>query len=80
MPSYVFKYVVSDIDLTPEQINRVGRAVADAGIQTVADIVKFGPRGHVTYQFKPEGLWQGMPPEDLDKALGAYVAEQVGEE
>jgi hypothetical protein len=78
MATHQFKFVVSDVDLTPEQEERIARAVAQAGILALGDLT---PEDSVTFQFGHHGLWNGIPPVDVVAALSAYVSERVaGEE
>ncbi len=75
MATHVFKFVVSDVELTPEQQEHVGRAVSQAGVAAVADLT---PADAVDFRGGPNWLWRGIPPVDVLKGLEAYVAEQVG--
>jgi hypothetical protein len=75
MATHVFKFVVSDVDLTPEQQERISRAVSQAGILAVGDLT---PEESVTFQLGRRGLWNGIPPVDVLQALETYVSEQVG--
>ena len=74
MATHVFKFVVSDVDLTPEQQERISRAVSQAGILAVGDLT---PDESVTFQLGHHGLWNGIPPVDVLHALETYVSEQV---
>jgi hypothetical protein len=74
MATHVFKFVVSDVDLTPEQQERISRAVSQAGILAVGDLT---PGESVTFQLGHHGLWNGIPPVDVLQALETYVSEQV---
>ena len=74
MATHVFKFVVSDVDLTREQEERISRAVSQAGILAVGDLT---PADSVTFHLGDRGLWNGIPPVDVLQALETYVSEQV---
>jgi hypothetical protein len=77
MATHVFKFVVSDVDLTPEQQERISRAVSQAGILAVGDLT---PGESITFHPGRGGYpvsWLGLPPIDVRHALETYVSEQV---
>ena len=76
MATHVFKFVVSDVELTPEQRERISRAVSQAGIVAVGDLT---PPESITFHPGRGGYpvpWLGLPPADLRHALETYISEQ----
>jgi 7-keto-8-aminopelargonate synthetase-like enzyme len=73
MATHQFKFIVSDVDLDDEQVERVGRAVAQAGALAVADQT---PEDAVIVYYRPGHVWCGLPPANLNEALRVYANEQ----
>jgi hypothetical protein len=73
--THQFKFAVSDVDLTPEQIEKVGQAVAQAGALALADLA---PRESITLQVRPDLWWRGIPADDLRKQLQGFASKQAG--
>ncbi|HSR24965.1 MAG TPA: hypothetical protein VLW53_15530 [Candidatus Eisenbacteria bacterium] len=66
MAVYEFKFVVSDVELTPEQHDRIGQAVAQAGALALSGST---PPEALTVRLAPNHWWVGIPPEALTKQL-----------
>ncbi len=75
MATHQFKFAVSDVDLTPAQIEKVGQAVAQAGALAIADLT---PKKAITIQVRPDFWWRGVPADDLAKQISAFANKQVG--
>lgn len=75
MATHQFKFAVSDVELTPEQVERVGQAVAQAGALAIADLT---PDRAISVQVRPDFWWRGIPADDLRKQLAAFANKQVG--
>lgn len=75
MPTHQFKFVVSDVDLTPEQVDAIGQKVSQAGALAVASHV---PREAVTVQVRPGIWWLGKPAPEVTKQLEGFAAKQAG--
>ena len=75
MATHQFKFAVSDVDLTPEQVEHIGQAVAQAGALAVANLV---PDHAVSVQVRPGIWWRGIPAPEILKELEAFAAKQVG--
>jgi hypothetical protein len=71
MATHEFKFVVSDADLTPEQIERVSSAVAQAGTLAVAELT---PSDAITFRVGPSWVWRGIPPVTVRQALQDHAA------
>ncbi|MFG2341155.1 hypothetical protein [Streptomyces yangpuensis] len=70
-----FKFVVTGVELTEEQQERIGRAVAQAGALALGD---FGPRDAVGVRLDPKIWWHGLPREVLAQDLQRFAAEEAG--
>jgi len=75
MATHQFRFAVSDVELSPEQIERIGQAVAQAGALALADMT---PERAISVQVKPGIWWRGIPAPDLHKQLEAFAAKQIG--
>ncbi|MEY2512761.1 MAG: hypothetical protein QOJ89_119 [bacterium] len=75
MATHQFKFAVSDVELTPEQIDVIGQAVAQAGALALADIT---PQHAVSVQVKPGIWWRGIPAPEIYKQLETFAAKQIG--
>ena len=75
MATHQFKFAVSDVELSAEQVEHIGRAVAQAGALALADIT---PEHAISVQVKPGIWWRGIPAPDLYKQLEAFAARQIG--
>jgi hypothetical protein len=73
--THQFKFAVSDVDLSPEQIEHIGQAVAQAGALALADIT---PEHAVSVQVRPGIWWRGIPAPDIYKQLEQFAAKQIG--
>lgn len=75
MPTHQFKFAVSDVDLTPEQVDQIGQAVAQAGALALADLT---PQHAISVQVKPGIWWRGIPAPDIYKQLESFATKQIG--
>jgi hypothetical protein len=73
MPTHQFRFVVSDVDLTRDQVEHVERAIAQAGALALADLM---PEDAVTCRVRPGWLWKGLPPVDILEPLTEYASRQ----
>jgi hypothetical protein len=74
MAKYEFKVLVSDVELSDEHQEKIGRAVAQAGAAAVAE--QIGGEA----QSIPVGLrhwWCGIWPEKMRDELKQFAREQV---
>jgi hypothetical protein len=69
-----FRFVVSDINLTPAQIKQVGQAVVQAGALALADLT---PEDAVTLEVRPGVFWRGLPPAPTLEAIKAHAVQQL---
>jgi hypothetical protein len=74
MARHVFKFVVSDVDLTPEQIDQVSQAIGQAGASELADLT---PDDALTIEFRPGLWWRGLPPVELRDPLMEFVSAEL---
>ena len=75
MATHQFKFAVSDVDLKPEQIEKISAAIAQAGALALADLT---PEHAVSIQVKPGIWWRGIPAPEIYKQLEAFAAKQIG--
>jgi hypothetical protein len=68
-----FKFVLSDVELTEEQQEKVSRAVAQAGALAVSELL---PQGSLTIPVRQNVWWHGIPRPDLMAELQRSAAEQ----
>jgi hypothetical protein len=73
--SHQFKFAVSDVDLTREQVDQIGQAVAQAGALALADIT---PEDAISVQVKPGIWWRGVPAPEIYKQLQTFASKQMG--
>src|SRR5271165_2601642 len=59
MARHVFKFVVSDVELTPDQLDSVSQAIGQAGSSALADLT---PDDALTVEGRPGWWWRGRPP------------------
>jgi hypothetical protein len=52
MPRHVFKFVVSDVELTPDQLDSVSQAIGQAGASALANLT---PDDALTVEGRPDG-------------------------
>jgi hypothetical protein len=74
MARHEFRFIVSDIDLSAEHQDRIGRAVAQAGALALAEVT---PSNAVTVPVGPNIWWRGIPPQELQQSLEQFAAKQV---
>ena len=74
MATHQFKFAVSDVDLKPEQVERIGQAIATAGALAVAELT---PPNAISVKVKPGIWWRGIPAPDIYKELEQFAAKQV---
>jgi|NGEPerStandDraft_6_1074524.scaffolds.fasta_scaffold51248_3 hypothetical protein len=77
MARHVFKFVVSDVDLTAEQVDRVSQAIGQAGSSALAELT---PDDALTLEGRPGLWWRGRPPVELRDPIMEFVLGQVGGE
>ncbi|MFJ1569222.1 hypothetical protein [Streptomyces erythrochromogenes] len=70
-----FTFVVTGVELSDEQQERIGRAVAQAGALALGD---FGPRDAVAVRLNPKVWWHGVPREVLVQDLQRFAEEEAG--
>ena len=75
MATHQFKFAVSDVDLSDDQVERIGQAVAQAGALALADLV---PERAISVQVRPGIWWRGIPAPDIYKQLEQFAAKQIG--
>lgn len=76
MAKLEFRFVVSDVELTPEHQERISQAVAQAGALALAEVT---PADAVTIRVGHNIWWRGIPAEDLREALQSFAHQQVAE-
>jgi hypothetical protein len=74
MERYEFKFIVTDTQLSEEQQQRVGQAIAEAGALAVAAMT---PPDAVTVRYGFNQFWRGIPPIELYQALEEVAAEKA---
>jgi hypothetical protein len=75
MATHHFKFAVSDVELTPDQVERIGQAVAQAGALALADMT---PERAISVQVKPGIWWRGIPAPEISKQLESFANKQIG--
>jgi hypothetical protein len=70
-----FRFVVTNVSLEPDQIEKIGRAIVQAGTLAVADLT---PEEAVNFQVRPGIWWRGLPPVEIVEGLKEFGAKQVG--
>lgn len=68
-----FKLVLTDVELTEEQQERVSRAVAQAGVMALGDLL---PKESLTVPVRRNVWWYGIPRPDLMMELQTLAAER----
>ena len=74
MAKYEFRFVVSDVELSDEESEKVSRAVAQAGALALAE---YTPDDAVTVMAGPNVWWRGIPAARITKALQKAAIERV---
>lgn len=74
MARHEFRFIVSDVELSPEHQERIGQSVAQAGALALAEVT---PANAVTVSVGRNIWWRGIPPEELLKSLEQYASQQV---
>jgi len=74
MERYEFKFIVTDTQLSEEQQQRVGQAIAEAGALAVAAMT---PPDAVTVRYGFNQFWRGIPPIELYQAPEEVAAEKA---
>ncbi|WP_031523577.1 hypothetical protein [Streptomyces sp. NRRL F-5123] len=70
---YEFKFVLTDVELTEEQQERVGRAVAQAGALALGDLL---PKDSLMVPVRSNVYWHGIPRPDLMTELQRSATER----
>jgi len=70
-----FHFVVTGVDLSPEQVDKVGSAVAQAGALALAEVT---PADAVTVRIARNRWWRGIPPFELKERLQAFGRDESG--
>ncbi|MEU8524917.1 MULTISPECIES: hypothetical protein [Streptomyces] len=68
-----FKLVLTDVELTEEQQERVSRAVAQAGVMALGDLL---PKESLTVPVRRGVWWYGIPRPDLMTELQGLATER----
>jgi hypothetical protein len=76
MAKYEFRFIVTDVELSEEVQERIGRVVAQAGASALAEHT---PPDAIAIRLRRNILWNGIPPVVEFEALQAAVEAQVGE-
>jgi hypothetical protein len=71
-----FHFVVTGVDLSPEQFDRIGSAVAQAGALALAEVT---PADALTVRIAKNRWWRGIPPFDIAEKLQEFGQVQSGE-
>ena len=74
MAKHEFRFVVTDVELTEEDRERVNQAISQAAAFALADQT---PPNAVSYQFR-NILWRGIPPVELQQQLEQVVEAKTG--
>jgi len=72
MARYEFRFTLSDVELSDEHQERVGRAIAEAGVLAVADLT---PPEAITARYARNRYWCGIPPIDIIQAIHNKVGD-----
>jgi hypothetical protein len=75
MATHQFKFAVSDVDLTREQVEKIGQAVAQAGALALADMA---PERAISVEMQPGIWWRGIPAPEIYKQLETFASKQIG--
>jgi hypothetical protein len=76
MAKFEFTFVVEVDALTPEDQERVGRAVTQAGALALAEVT---PVNALTVSAGKNKWWRGIPPVEVYAPLEIWATAQVGE-
>ncbi|MGW4898110.1 hypothetical protein ACWEQL_38560 [Kitasatospora sp. NPDC004240] len=69
-----FKFVLTGVELTEDQQERISRTVAQAGTLALGDLL---PEKAIGVQVERKIWWCGIPVDDLLTALRRHAADQV---
>ncbi|WP_418957967.1 hypothetical protein [Streptomyces tritici] len=69
-----FTFVLTDVELTDEQQERVSRAVAQAGALALGELL---PKDSLTVPVRANVWWHGIPRPDLMTELQRMGAERA---
>lgn len=75
MAKLEFRFVVSDVELSEEEQEKVGRAVAQAGALALAEVT---PANAVTVLAGRNIWWRGIPRDELLQPLQDFAQKEVG--
>jgi hypothetical protein len=75
MARHEFRFVVTDVELSEEDRQRVQQAISQSATIALADLT---PPNAVSFQFR-NILWRGIPPIELQEQLEQVVEERTGE-
>ncbi|NUP41236.1 MAG: hypothetical protein HOY76_30490 [Streptomyces sp.] len=70
-----FKFVVTGVELTEDQQQLVGRAIAQAGALALGELA---PRHSLPVAVNPKVWWYGDPAKEVLAPVQEYAAGQVG--
>ncbi|HWG74159.1 MAG TPA: hypothetical protein VG184_08915 [Acidimicrobiales bacterium] len=76
MAKHEFRFVVTDVELSEDDRDRVNQAIGQAVAFALADQT---PPNAVSYQYR-NILWRGIPPVELQHELEQVVEAKTSEE
>jgi hypothetical protein len=74
MARYQFRFVVTDTELSEEHQQKVGQAIAEAGALAIATVTS---PDAVTVRYGPNLWWRGIPPVEIQQALGDVAVQKA---
>lgn len=77
MARHVFKFIVTDVELTPDEVERVSQAIGQAGSVALAELT---PDDALTIEGRPGIWWRGLPPVELRETIDTFVQERLEDE
>jgi hypothetical protein len=75
MAKHEFRFVVTDVELSEGDRERVNQAISQAAAFALADQT---PPNAISYHFR-NILWRGLPPIELQQQLEEVVEAKTGE-
>ncbi|GAA3159130.1 MULTISPECIES: hypothetical protein [Streptomyces] len=70
-----FTFVVTGVELTKDQEERISRAIAQAGALALGDVA---PRDALPVRLDPKIWWYGLPKDVLVRELQQFAAAEAG--